>query len=466
VHLLLRLVGDITETSVAALMLAVIGLTGCWAPPGDGTPKGCVSEFRVPGTLSSGLGVSSHLEWGDDITSTAYREFELSQWGELGLGTARTDFSWRRVEPERGSFDFTGLDRIVHASNDADVDLLGILNYGNWWARADGESAAPPDDLSDFGNYAAEVAERYAGRVRHYEVWNEQNIGLTFWRPTEDPVRYSELLALTSARVREVDPEALISFGGVFGPRLLLNTEGEEYIRAVVEALPDLSEHIDIMAFHPYRYPFSAPEVETESQRSLANEVCSMRELVGEFGAPDMPLWITELGWHTALDSFSPGVDDNTQGAYLARGALIAMSQGVERFYWYTFRDSGTDSDDQEQRFGLFSYDEAPETDPPAQPKSAAEFATLSRVLGDHDTLADQSEELGLGANSWALQISGGTAPPTLALWTAGEPEVIELGRNLGDTLLDTAGNELPLSGSAIAWQIELTGRPVYLLNH
>jgi len=443
----------------------VIVLTGCWTPPEDGVAKGCVSEFRVNGTLSAGLGLSSHLEWGDTATSTAYREFELSKWSELGLGTARTDFSWRRVEPERGSFDFTGLDRIVDASNDSGVDLLGILNYGNSWARADGETSAPPDDLSDFGNYAAAVAERYAGRVRHYEIWNEQNIGLTFWRPTEDPVRYSELLAIASARVREVDPEALVSFGGVFGPRLLLNTEGEDYIRAVAEALPDLSEHIDIMAFHPYRYPFSAPEVETENQRSLASEVCSMRELVSELGAANMPLWITELGWHTALDSFSPGVDDQTQGAYLARGALIAMSQGVERFYWYTFRDSGTDSDDQEQRFGLFSYDDDPANEPLAQPKSAAEFATLSGVMADHDALSDRSQQLGLGADSWGLEVSGGTAPTALALWTTGEAETVELGRNLGDTLLDTAGNELPLSGNPLAWQIELTGRPVYLLN-
>jgi polysaccharide biosynthesis protein PslG len=450
---------------VVALLLAVIGLSGCWSPPGEGVPKGCISQFQIAGELSAGLGLSSHIEWGDSRTETAYRDFEQAKWSELGVGTARTDFKWSRIEPERGSFDFTGLDRVVAAGEASNTEMLAILNYGNSWARADGESTAPPDNLSDFADYAATVAEHYAGRVRHYEIWNEQNIGLTFWRPEEDPVRYGELLALTSERVRQVDPEALISFGGVFGPYLLLNTEGEEYVRQVAAALPDLSEHIDIMAFHPYRYPFSAPEVETENQRSLANEVCSMRELMGEFGAGDLPLWITELGWHTALDSFSPGVDDTTQGAYLARSALISMSQGVERFYWYTFRDSGTASDDQEQRFGLFSYDEVPGDGTEAVAKSAAEFATLSAVLDDHNTLSDRSEDLGFDEESWAIELAGGTAPSSLALWTAGPPETVELGRNLGNTLLDTAGNELPLSGTPLAWQIELTGRPVYLLS-
>jgi hypothetical protein len=178
-----------------------------------------------------------------------------------------------------------------------------------------------------------------------------------------------------------------------------------------------------------------------------------------------MPLWITELGWHTARDSFSPGVDDSTQGAYLARAALISLSQGVERFYWYTFRDSGTASDDQEQRFGMYSFDEIPGGEPEAQPKSAAEFSTLSAVLADHDTISDRSEELGLDATSWALELEGGEAASALALWTAGEPHTIELGRRLGSVLLDTAGNELPLTGGPASWQIELSGRPVYLLS-
>ena len=474
-QILLRVIRDSTEPTargvssqaLATLALATIAvaLSGCWTPPGEGVAKGCLAEFSVADQLSAGIGLSSHIEWGDSRTDTAYREFEQSKWMELGVATVRTDFRWSRVEPERGVFEFTDLDRVVAAAEASGTELLGILDYGNSWARSDGESAAPPDDLQDFADYATAIATRYAGRVRHYEIWNEQNIGLTFWRPSEDPVRYGELLALASAAVRAVDPEAVISFGGVFGPRLLLNTEGEEFIRSVAEALPDLSEHIDVMAFHPYRYPFSAPEIETERQRSLPSEVCAMRELVDDLGAPDMPLWITELGWHTALDSLSAGVDERTQGAYLVRAALISLSQGVERFYWYTFRDSGTDSDDQEQRFGLFGYDQIPGADPVAQPKSAAEFATLTAMLADHHTVADRSAEFGLDAQSWALQLKGGTAPSALALWTAGEAHRVELGRDLGSQLIDTAGDELPLSGAPLTWQIELSDRPVYLIR-
>jgi len=461
----LRPLHDPKYLLLAATALMSVGLLGCWQAPGGGVAKGCLSSASFVDTMGAGLGISSHIEWGDSRTETAYRDFEKGKWAELGAGSARTDFTWARIESQPGVFDFSGLDRVVEAGEESGTDLLAILDYGNSWANSSGEEAAPPDESSDFGNYAAAVAARYAGRVRHYEIWNEQNVGLTFWRPREDPVRYAELLVEASARVRQADPEALISFGGVFTPRLLLNTEGEDYIREVAAALPELAQHIDIMAFHPYRYPFSAPELQSEARDSLAGSICSMRDLVGEIGAPDMPLWITELGWHTAPESFSPGVDEATQGAYLARAALISFSQGVERFYWYTFRDSGTADDDQEQRFGLFSWDEIPGADPPAVSKSAVEFRALSEVLADHESIRDRSEELGLDGRTWALAIDGGSAPAALALWTHGEAQTIEVGRDVGNTLVDTAGSELALSGGGTAWQIEVSARPVYLLK-
>ena len=451
--------------------ITVFLLCGCslYTAPGGGVAKGCTSSEQVDGPLSEGLGISSHLEWGSDDVSAAYREFETQKWQEMGLRAMRRDMSWRRLEPEPGQWQWEGLDRIVTAAESTDVDFLGILNYGNSWARSDGETSAPPDDVTDFGNYAEQVALRYAGRVKHYEVWNEQNIGITFWRPTEDPEGYAELLVEASARVRAADPEALISFGGVFGPQLLFNTDGETFIRQVIEVLPDLSDHIDMMAFHPYRYPFTAPEVATDLQRSLATEICDMRELLADMGSPDMPMWITELGWHTAQDALAPGTDAETQGAWLVRGALIAFAQGVDRFYWYTFRDSGTSEDFQEERFGLFTYDEDPTSAPEAQRTSADEFATLVSMLGDHVRVTDRSEILGLDEFTWALELGGaeeGVGPATTVLWTTSDPLTVRLPREGQASLWDTAGEELRLESSEGAWEVPVSGRPVYLVRH
>ncbi|MEE2828417.1 MAG: hypothetical protein VX498_04445 [Myxococcota bacterium] len=441
-------------------------LVGCvWEPPGGGEAKGCLQDVSYADPLTERFGISSHLEWGAGPTADAYRDFEIGKWDELGLRAIRRDLQWNAIEPSRGEFDFTRPDRVVDATEAAGVDLLAILDYGNWWASSSGDSTAPPDDVVDFGNYAAAVAERYAGRVRHYEVWNEQNVGINFWHPTEDPVGYAELLVEASARVRQADPEALVSFGGVFGPSLLLNTDGETFIRQVAEVLPDFGDHVDLMAFHPYRYPFTAPEfTEADGQRSLATEICDMHSLVAELGAADLPLWITELGWHTAMNSFAPGVEPEVQAAYLVRSALISFAQGVERYYWYTFRDSGTATDDQEQRFGLYTFDPDPSSEPEASPVSADELETLLTVLGTHRRVRDRSEELGLDDQTWAVELSGGTGT-TLALWTAGEPQHLRVPRSGVGNLVGPRGEEIDLVSQGGAWEIEVSGSPVYLIS-
>ncbi len=451
-------------TGLVLLLAASTGTSCAWQAPGGGVPKGCVQETSYPQALQRGLGISSHVEWGADDPAASYRAFEVAAWQELGVGSVRTDLTWARLESERGTWDFAGTDRVVDATESAGSSLLAILDYGNSWANSSGDAAAPPDDVADFGTYAEAVAQRYAGRVEAYEVWNEQNIGLTFWHPTEDPEAYAELLVEAAARVRAADPEALVSFGGVFGPRLLLNTEGEAYIREVAAVLPELADTVDILAFHPYRYPFSAPELEDASQDSLLSDICSMRDLAEEIGGSHLRLWMTELGWHTALDAIAPGVSTETQGAYLARAALLSFSQGVERFYWYTFRDTGLDNDYQEDRFGLYSYDEDPSQPPSAQPVSALEFAALSRALGQHTTVRDRSEELGLDAETWALELSGGTGR-TLAVWTTGDERTVLVEPRDQATLLDAAGAELALETLEGAWQIPASPRPHYLLS-
>ncbi len=448
-----------------ALVALACSLAGCvYTPPGDGTAKGCVSDVTYDEPLAAGFGFSSHVEPGDDAASAAYRDFETSAWGDLGVGAIRRDFTWAHIEPEQGAFDWSGTDRLVDAAEAAGVDLLPILDYGAPWASADG-STGPPEDPADFAAFAAAVAERYAGRVRAYEIWNEQNVGLVFWPPVEDPEAYGALLVAASAAIREADPDAIVSFGGVFGPELIFNTDGETFVRQVAEAVPDLGDHVDLMAFHPYRYPFSAPEHADETQASLLDDVCSMAGLMEELGMPDHGLWMTELGWHTAPNALVPGVDEATQGDYLARAALISWSQGVERFYWYTFRDSGIALDDQEQRFGLYAFDADPTDGEGARPKdSAGRFAALAEALAGHTRIEDRSVELGLDESTWALRLSGGEGSVT-ALWAPEVAGEVLVPREGPAELRDAAGGELAPAADGGAWVVPVDGSPRYLFE-
>ena len=445
------------------LLFALLLSCSTYEPPGGGEPKGCTPVAEIQHGLVRGLGLSSHLEWEDDERSTARRAFETSTWSELGVGNIRRDILWRDLEPEQGVWNLGPVDRLFESLDDANAELMALMNYGNTWASpAHDDQFRPPDNLDDFGDYVATIASEYGHRIRWYEIWNEPNAGLAFWRPEEDPEAYGELLVTASARIREVDEDALIAFGGVFLPRLLLNTGGLDFVRQVHQSVPDLADHIDALAYHPYRYPFSPPEHQDDAQDSLVTTACAFRDLAEELGNASMPLWITELGWHTATDAIAAGTTHPDQASYLVRAALIAFSQGVEIFDWYTFRNSGSDLQDQEDMFGLYEWDEDPlDALEPTPKASAAAFASLSHALAGHDTVEDLSEWLGLDDSTWALQLTGGDGVTT-ALWTVeGTTTVLLPGRGKA-TLQDLSGDVTTVRARGGAFSLDLGPSPVF----
>ena len=437
---------------------------GGYVPPGDGVPKGCrpVAQYDAP--LAGGIGLSSHLPWGDDPDDVAGREFEVAQWAELGVGVVRRDLYWSNIEPQQGAFEFASADRVVDAADSVGAEPLGLLLYGNDWAtEGTDDTMTPPDDPAAFGAYSAAVAERYRGRIRRYEVWNEPNVGMRFWKPVEDPDAYGALLIEAADRVHEVDPDAKVAYGGLFHPDLLVNTPGPEFLQQTFDAHPDLADHLDAVAFHPYRYPFTAPETEEGGQPSLVTDVCGMWDLLAEQGAPDLRLWITEMGWHTARNALVEGVSEADQAAFLARGSLLSLAQGSEMFLWYTFRDSGTDSADQEDMFGLYTHDADPTVDPPAEPKeAAAAFATLTAVLGDHDRIEDRSELFGLDEQTYAYELSGGEGI-VVALWTVGEERAVLVPGEGEAEVVEMDGTRADLAAVDGAFELSVGEQPRYL---
>ena len=457
--------------SMRFVVLVLFSLTGCeavdggdYVPPGGGVAKGCRATVQYGAPLSGGIGLSSHLPWGDDPDDVAGREFEVSKWAELGVGAVRRDLYWSSIEPQQGAFDFEAADRVVDAAESVGAEPLGLLLYGNDWATAGtDDTMTPPDDPADFGAYAAAVADRYRGRIHRYEVWNEPNVGMRFWKPEEDPDAYGALLIEAADQVHAVDPDAQVAYGGLFHPDLLVNTPGPEFLQETFEAHPDLATHIDAVAFHPYRYPFTAPEVEDGEQPSLILDVCGMWDLLAEQGAPDLRLWITEIGWHTARNALAEGVSESDQAAFLARGALLSLAQGCEMYLWYTFRDSGTDSSDQEDMFGLYTHDADPETDPPAAPKeSAAAFATLTDVLGEHDRIEDRAELLGLDALTYAYELSGGEGT-VVALWTTADAQTVLVPGEGEAEIIEMDGTRADLAAVDGAFELSVGEQPRYL---
>lgn len=444
-------------------LVSLMLLGACGSGQEAAVEKGCESEVRFSRPIVDGLGLSSHIEWGDSAEEQARRAQELEMWRELGPKVIRRDLTWNVLEPEPGEWNLDPVDRVLESTAAIDADFVALLDYGNpaYPPFAD-DRAHPVDDPADFARYAQTIAETYGDQLTLYEIWNEPNAGYAFWKPKEDPEAYAALVAETVPVLRAADPGATVALGGLFWPDLAFNTPGPEFLDRLLELLPDLAG-VDAVPVHPYRYPFTPPEAVEDHQGTMVDEICGARAQLDEAGLQDVELWVGELGWHTAPDSFAPGLSDQEHASVLVRAAILSFAQGATQFGWYTTRDSGTNTEDQEQMFGLVGYDPDPLDGDQAERKPAyAAFSTLVEMLGAHTTIGDLSRELKLDGQTYGYRLSGG-ATPIDVFWTDGPKRSLRLrhdGRAVVLTAIDGSQQYLPAGGSV---QLELQSSPVFV---
>ncbi|NLF02292.1 MAG: hypothetical protein GX601_15075, partial [Anaerolineales bacterium] len=168
---------------------------GAWGRGQGISPDGTATPTSWPSArlASPEYGLQAFLWWDEDV---ARRDLQLIQ--DTGFGWVKQQVGWRDVEGMAKSyFDWYFTDRIVADAEAAGLDILFRLDSEPVWTvpeRGTTSSNGPPDNPQDFGDFCHAMAERYQGRVRAYQVWNEPNLAREWggWPP--DPDGYVELL--------------------------------------------------------------------------------------------------------------------------------------------------------------------------------------------------------------------------------------------------------------------------------
>ena len=281
-----------------------------------------------------------------------------------------------------------------------------------------------------------------------------------------DPEHFGLLLKAAYAGVHEQDPTAQVLFGGLsplddnlFDPRGIWN-----FVARVGEAHPDLCQHIDGLAIHPYTFlqqpgPEYSLDLGFYRYPNLRDSIGQARGLLEQLGCGEIPIHLTEMGWPSLL------IGQERQAAYFQRGVLLAASINVQSFCWYTFFDETPDSTiPTEDYFGLYHLpDEDELTDPP--PKEAYHtLVGLNQVLGQSRYAGDLGAVLGWDEANFALVFVDDADAWTVALWHFSEKfnEQAQAAVPLHPaavgqwTLFDEHGAELE-SGDATDAELELT---------
>ncbi len=137
------------------------------------------------------------------------------------------------------------------------------------------------------------MGERYRGRIRSWEIWNEQNTR-RFWITEPDPEGYMRLIGKAAERLRDLDEGNFIVLGGICGndvDRLVPGIPRGYFRRLVALGVDDL---VDAHAIHPYTLGCYL------SLRSREATLAGILERIDNFlrAFPDLkkPVWISEIG--------------------------------------------------------------------------------------------------------------------------------------------------------------------------
>jgi hypothetical protein len=238
--------------------------------------------------------------------------------------------TWADLEKSKGQWDFKKFDGIVKKATAEKISLLYTLGITPEWAAARPKERSPyyqinpgstsePRNMEDWKNYIRKIAQRYKGKIKYYEIWNEPNARKFF---TGSKQKLVDLTRVAAATLKAVDPEIQILTPACVGE------DGARYLNEYLKL--GGAKYTDIVTFHFYTW--GAPEASLEMIRQV-------KKIMLENRLSSKPLWNTETGWKIqSRKAKGPAITSyHTATEYLARSYLMYRALGVSRFYFYAW---------------------------------------------------------------------------------------------------------------------------------
>jgi hypothetical protein len=252
--------------------------------------------------------------------------------GSLRLWDAGTN--WSQVEAVKGKYNWVQLDTaITNAKAHHVKDVLLVLGSTPTWNASRIKpsdypvpgAASTPKSLAAWDAFVTAVVKRYKGRITSYQIWNEASLTM-FWNGS--PEKLAELTKRAADIIHAGDPNARVVAAST---TVRLAGSFERFFPRYLAALAKLNWPIDVFAAHTY----PASKGTTDERAAF---VARVKAALVAAGAPDLPVWDTELNYGLA----GPGPSNPRQtidGAkardWVVQTELDSLQQGIDRTYWY-----------------------------------------------------------------------------------------------------------------------------------
>jgi hypothetical protein len=235
-----------------------------------------------------------------------------------------TDVSWDNINAASDVYDWSGFDAWMAYVSSHGLDVIYTFGRTPLWASSNPTAhtgygpgqCAPPTNISDWDNFVTAVVERAAGRIRYWELWNEP----------QDRTQYCGTIPqmVTMAQhaykiIKAANPD----FQVVTPATLYDNSAGPKWLD--IYFADGGTDYTDIVSFHGY---LNAP---AENHTQVIQEY---RTITSKYNQQSKPLWNTESDWGNTKGAAN-------QAAYLAKYYLMQWTEGLGRFYWYAYDNTG-----------------------------------------------------------------------------------------------------------------------------
>jgi LysM repeat protein len=177
-------------------------------PAPAGTEEATAAPASTAGNVGFAFGLSVALNAQDAAQVTSAVK-------DLGVGWVKQVVLWRTLEPSKGEIDFATLDAQIDALTETGADVLLTVTSAPDWARNTTTESGPPTDFNDYAAFVRALAERYKGRVKAYEIWNEPNIRREWSGRPLSAASYVEMLRLAYTSIKQADPDAIVVSAGL-----------------------------------------------------------------------------------------------------------------------------------------------------------------------------------------------------------------------------------------------------------
>ncbi|MGY2373970.1 GH39 family glycosyl hydrolase [Pseudomonas sp. SDO524_S393] len=332
-------------------VVAALGLTAfLWGRQADAQSHVLKGNKEV--VWKDFLGVNAQFLW---FSPERYQK-QIDRLKALGLEWVRLDLHWDQLETAQNQYKLATLDELVGKLQQNQLkSVFYLVGSARFITSAPPLSMYPdqypPKDPNVFANRIALLSQRYPS-VDAWQVWNEPNL-LGFWRPAADPAGYAQLLTLSAAALRVVDPnKPVVAAGMAFFSEM---PNGQTMFSAL-GALGVASLNT-IVSYHPYT---QLPEGNDPANLDFIDKATQLNQALRSGGV--QTLWSTEWGWSTykgpkdAQDLISP----QSQADYVVRRLALMSALDYDRIFLFTLSDLDLRASVRDRSYGLLDIDTNP----------------------------------------------------------------------------------------------------------